>query len=150
MKTAQEANAAQVKAFITPYVTVIEYSTATLVKMLSDIAAESSETVSSDFQPDVNGYRCTILKDGNVAGGEQIIRIGSSKEWEFHVSVVGNAYGGVHKDLDFQISAGKSAVYITNERIIAMGNTGQLLVFYRTGEKSCLVKSVHQQNAKSR
>jgi hypothetical protein len=123
-KVAQERADERKKTLSKPIIPIGDYAIDTLYEMLSKIAKESSESLYSDFSgahPSI--YNSVLQKDGMLMDGEHIIRVGSHKEWEFHVVV---ALPNPHmvmplKYVGFQIQAG-NAIMRVGIQYKSMGN----------------------------
>jgi hypothetical protein len=100
---------AQQKKFATRFAPVFEYAIGTLHEMLSEIAKQSSELISTDFPGDRPSiYNSTILKDGKFQkGGHHVIRVGSHEEWEITITGPSQDASIDRQFFQFNISAGR-------------------------------------------
>jgi hypothetical protein len=138
-KAFQQEFEAREKRFAEPYIPCTDYAVTALYELLRSI---SSVPISSDFpgsRPSM--YNSRLLKDGRFIDGEQVIRLSSNKEWEFHIVTSGNTPivgPPVHKYLGFQIRAGTANMSIGNEykeRGVYNPSNALLRISCRSGDK---------------
>ncbi len=109
---------------------IYQSAVTTLYEKLKGVAEQSSKAINSDFPGgDRPAFeRSRLVKDGKLVGGEEIIRLGSDKEWEFHVLITGTPEQmqpqpavGLWRPYftAFKIQAGDSYVTITAPRPMA-------------------------------
>jgi hypothetical protein len=90
IKKAEKEREPEEIAFARQFAPVIDYIITTLYQMLRQISSQSGEPISSDFpndRPSLDGSN--LYKNGKIIGGKQIIRVGTSKDWEFELWVAG-------------------------------------------------------------
>ena len=116
-KKAQEESELREKQYAERYVPIFDHVIRTLGRMLRDISKQSSEEVFTDFPngwPSIHGS--AMLKDGRIVSGEHFIRVGSNKEWEFHVKTIvlppGRPVMRSTEYLRFRIEAGGASMAV--------------------------------------
>lgn len=126
---------------------ILDDAITTFYKMLRQASQGSVETIFTDFpnsdRPSIYGSK--MLNDGKIVGGEQIISVGSSKEWEFHLIVAGppnrrqRSLWGRH--LDLEIKAGSATATIKSFPPLPPSNPPQLRLTLSVGrfQEDCLL-----------
>jgi hypothetical protein len=90
IKKAEKKREPEELAFAGQYAPVTDYIITTLYQMLRQISVESGEPISTDFPNDHPSLDSSkIYKDGKIVGGKQVMRVGTSKDWEFELWVAG-------------------------------------------------------------